>query len=541
MQRPKSTVVVTLAAAIALVGAACGGDDGSTTSSGSSTSEVAAETTIAPTETTAEPGGTSAPETESTAPVEQPTTLEEWEALWTEERAAVVKRIKDNKWGVSADGKTLTGPEGFTVDLSACAGGSWSSTEGLTDTEIKFGHTISLSGTTADYGNATKTAKLIFDYYSEQGAFKDSTGKTRKINYIVKDDGYDSARTIPLVDELLDSEKTFAHWGLGTPNILKTYDKLNQRCIPNVFMQSGHPAFGDPVNHPWTVGAPQTSYSTEAVLWGAFIDQRVNEFPDEQIKVAALVMNNDFGRIYDASFKAYLETSEHKDRIEYITQTIEPQAPTINDPMTTLGAEKPQFFIAMVAAQQCTQAIVAAAENGMKESVKYLMQPAVCTGTGYVNKEKVGGDGMAADGWWLMNPAFKDFNDPSQFSDPWIAWGREVMAGAGLDPKLSSSFGTGLLYGWPLVQVLRIAGDLDGGLNRANMILAARALDMTHPGYLPGVKMRLNGNKDGYAEEAGVFQQWDGANQIWVVKGKVIDLDGKSKNCAWDAGAGVCR
>ena len=47
--------------------------------------------------------------------------MEEWEALWTKERAAVVKRIKNNKWGVSADGKTLTGPEGFTVDLSACA------------------------------------------------------------------------------------------------------------------------------------------------------------------------------------------------------------------------------------------------------------------------------------------------------------------------------------------------------------------------------------------------------------------------------------
>ena len=30
----------------------------------------------------------------------------------------IVKRIKDNKWGMSADGKTLTGPEGFTIDLS---------------------------------------------------------------------------------------------------------------------------------------------------------------------------------------------------------------------------------------------------------------------------------------------------------------------------------------------------------------------------------------------------------------------------------------
>ena len=57
----------------------------------------------------------------------------------------------------------------------------------------------------------------IFGYYSDKGAFKDSLGKTRKINYITKDDGYDPARTIPLTDELLDSEKVFTLSNLGTP------------------------------------------------------------------------------------------------------------------------------------------------------------------------------------------------------------------------------------------------------------------------------------------------------------------------------------
>ena len=41
---------------------------------------------------------------------------------------------------------------------------------------------------------------------------------------------------------------------LGSPNTLKTYDKLNQRCIPHMFNSTGHPAWGDPVNHPWTTG-----------------------------------------------------------------------------------------------------------------------------------------------------------------------------------------------------------------------------------------------------------------------------------------------
>ena len=35
------------------------------------------------------------------------------------------------------------------------------------------------------------------------------------------------------------------------------------------------------------------------------------------MKVAALVMNNDFGKVYDATFKAYIAQSPHKDKIKY--------------------------------------------------------------------------------------------------------------------------------------------------------------------------------------------------------------------------------
>ena len=72
---------------------------------------------------------------------------------------------------------------------------------------------------------------------------------------ILRDDAYDPARTIPLVDELIDSEKVFAIETSGSPSTLRTYDKLNQRCIPQPLPASGHPAFGDPVNHPWTTSS----------------------------------------------------------------------------------------------------------------------------------------------------------------------------------------------------------------------------------------------------------------------------------------------
>jgi branched-chain amino acid transport system substrate-binding protein len=468
--------------------------------------------------------------------------MDDWEALWSKQRDAIVKRIKDNKWGKSPDGKLVTGPEGFKIDLSKCPAG-WSDTEGLTDTTIKIGQAIAQSGTFAEYNNYSKGIKALYDYYANKGAFKDSAGKTRKVDYIVKDDGYDSARTIPIVDELLDSEKVFAVWTLGSPSTLKTYDKINQRCVPHPLAMTAHAAWGDPVNHPWTTGAPAPSYSTEAVLWGAFLEQHLSEFPaDRKVKVASLIMNNDFGKLYDQSFKAYVAQSDKlKGRIDYISETIEAQAPTVTDPMTTLASKNPDVFIAMVAATPCTQAVTEAAQNGMHEKVKYLFQPETCSGTTFVKKEKVGGDGSAANNWWIVNPGGVDISDPVQQGDAWVKFSRDLLKSNGLEPDSSSLLGAGLAYGWPLDQALIVAGQLDGGLTRSNLALVLRAMDMTDPMALPGVRFHTNGNKDAYFIEAGVFQEWDTSKQSWVSKSNVIDLDGKSSNCAWDQSAGICR
>jgi len=467
--------------------------------------------------------------------------MEAWETLWANERAAIVKRIKDNKWGRSADGKTLTGPEGFTVDLTKCPAG-WSDTEGLSDTEIKVGQTLPQSGAAADYGNVGKAMATLFDDYSNKGAFKDSLGKTRKINYIVKDDSYDPARTIPLTDELLDSEHVFAVSTLGSPSTMKTYDKLNQRCVPQPFAQTGHPAWGDPVNHPWTTGLA-LAYTTEAVLWGGFIDQHFAELSPggEKITVASLVSNNDFGNSYDLGFRAYIDQSPNKAKIEYASEKIEPTAPTVTDAMTTLAAKKPAVFISMVFSSYCTQVVTAAAQNGIQQDAKYLFVGQVCPGTTYVKKEVVGGDGAASDKWWQVNGGTKELNDPNQFSDPYIAYVRGLLQAKGIDPKSSSTLGSGVGYAWPWMQSLIIAGQLDGGLTRSNLLVTLHSFDMTNPYALPGIRAVVNGNKDAYYTEGGVFQKWNVAKQAWEIQGNVIDLSGKSKNCAWDQAAAVCK
>ncbi|MPY92787.1 MAG: ABC transporter substrate-binding protein [Acidimicrobiia bacterium] len=511
--------------------AGCGGDDGD-----ESGAESASATTV-----------DSAPSTSSTstsattaAAGPSPTSIEEWEQLWADERAAVVEKIKDNGWGKSADGQTLTGPEGFTIDLSQCPAG-WSDTEGLTDTEIKIGNPTALSGTAADFGNLSRTAAAWFKYNSDNGAFTDSTGKTRSINYIVRDDSYDATKTIPLVDELLDSERVFAIQTLGTPAGLKVYDKINQRCVPHPLTTSGSPAWGDPVNHPWTVGS-LISYGTEAVIWGTFIDQHIEELTEEdgKVRVAALVANSDFGLAYEGAFEAVIAESPNKDKIEFITEKLEITAPIVTDAMTTLASQDPDVFITMTGAVQCTQIINEVASNGMAETLKYGFMSSVCKSSAYVGRDKVGGDGTQSDGWYIVGGGQKDINAEASDSDGFSVWAREFLADNGINSEESSQFGNGFYQAWVWTQALMIAGELDGGLTRTNLILALRAFEGTSPVHLEGISINMNGNKDAYLLEGSDLSVYDAAQQTWVVEGNIIELSGKTTNCAWDQSINAC-
>jgi branched-chain amino acid transport system substrate-binding protein len=530
VQRRRTGFVAALIG-LALAAGACGSGQkaATTTAAGESGSTTTSEAS----------SGTTA----STAPVAQPKSLEEWETLWASQRAAIVKRIKENGWGKSPDGKTLTGPEGWKVDLTKCPQG-WSDTEGVSDTTIKIGQSMPLSGTYADVGNAGRAIGFLFDYYNEKGLFKDaSKGKTRKVDYTIKDDNYDAARAIPNVDEMLDHDKAFAIWTQGTPSTLKTYDKLNERCVPQPLALTAHVAWGDPVNHPWTTGIPQPTYSTEAVVWGAFLEQHLGEFPaDRKVKVASLVQNNDFGKLYDSAFKAYIaQSSKLKSRVDYFSETIEASAPTVGDPMTTLASKNPDVWITMLAGTQCTQIVTEAAQNGLKGKAKYLFMPQSCPGASYVGKEKVGGDGSASDGWYLFSPGLKDMKDPAFDSDPYVAWAKGALKAKGIDAGGSVYTSSGLNYAFPVIQALAIAGDLPGGVTRTNFQLALRSIDMTAPMLLPGIRLHMDGVKDAYIVEGGIFQRWDAAKQTYVNQGSIIDLDGKTKNCTWDQSSSSCK
>ena len=465
-----------------------------------------------------------------------PATVEEWEARWTQERAAVVDKAEANGWAWDQTGNVVTGPGGMTVDLSACVAAGWDPYGGLSDGKVHIGQTIAQSGTLADYGNIGIGQRVLYDSINTAGGITDSTGKTFMIETELKDDSYDPAKTVPLVDELLDSSGSFAIQTLGSSNTLKVYDKLNQRCVPNPFVMTGHPAWGDPVNHPWTWGHP-LPYNIEALLWGGMLEKK---FAGQNITVAALIIQNDFGKAYELGFRQFLATTDLK--IDFVFERLDPTAPTVTNQMTTLAARNPDAFIAMTAGTSCTQTVIEAAGNGLKSSGAMLITGQGCKGLNFVGRDKVGGDGSATDGWWIVGAGAKDFNDKTLADDVYVSYARKLLADAGHPSEDSSQLGNGFYYGWPMVQTLKIAAALPGGLSRPNFMLAARILDMTNPTLFDGIKYNMAGNDDPYPLEGSEISMFSGAEQSWKIQSEfgTIDLSGKSAPCAWDQAASVC-
>ena len=186
MRRTRTSTVAAGLVAMALVSAACGGDDGdedasATTAGGSAGSTTAAS--AAGTATTAEP---------------QPTSLAGWEALWEKEQrrdrhahqgqqVGQVGRREDADRARRLDGGPHQVPTRVVrhgrgqrhLDPHRCLPGP-------------------LSGTFADAGNLGTAIGFLFSYYNDQGFFEDAAnGKVRKVDYTMKDDGYEPSRAIP--------------------------------------------------------------------------------------------------------------------------------------------------------------------------------------------------------------------------------------------------------------------------------------------------------------------------------------------------------
>ena len=532
--------------AFAFIAAACGGDDDSSSSSSSESqttaddhgdgdhdheeeetggglSQDAVEKAVSGDDDAEE-------EVDEEAPSFDTSTMEGLEESWAYNREKLITMITEKmdsgEWGVGSD-NILRGPTDFEIDLNDCPS-DWSDNGGLTADAIRIGHTTAQSGNLAAYGNIAYGWDSYNNYVNENGGIAG-----RDIELIVKDDAYVAAQTIEFIDELIESENVFMIVTLGSPNTLAVYDTINAECIPQPFVMTGHPAWGDPEIHPWTSGMIM-SYSTEAVLWGTWIKQNLaDQLP---VKVAGLVMDNDFGLAYELGFEAYAE--DNPDIVsEYLPVRHDPAAPTLTNEVTTIAAFAPDVFISMTAGNPCLLAIQEVEASGLLDTLSAAFTPSVCKGIAAYMAPA----GMAADGWWIAGGGWIDSTDANYVDAPYIKFLNDTLAADGLDPTVSL-YGTGFGdYGWSYNEVLRVAAELPGGLSRSNFILALRTFSGHHPKLQEGIEFGAWGASDGYFVEGSDFSQFDATNQAWVQVGDLVDANGLSPNCRWDKDNGGCR
>ena len=100
----------------------------------------------------------------------------------------------------------------FAAVAVTAAGGGVKVDPGITATSITIGGTHPITGPASLYKTISAAESAYFAYVNDQGGVNG-----RKINYIVKDDAYDPSKTVPLVQQLVESDKVFAIYGsLGT-------------------------------------------------------------------------------------------------------------------------------------------------------------------------------------------------------------------------------------------------------------------------------------------------------------------------------------
>ena len=439
----------------------------------------------------------------------------------------ITAKVEAGEWGIGDD-NILRGAAGFEVDLNECVD-DWDNFQGITDTEIRVGATGIFTGVAAAWGDAHRAWQSYWDFINETEGGIDG----KELVLIVKDDGYVAAQTIEFFDELIESENILAYHGVGSPNGLAIYDKANAECMPHLFHATGHPAWGDPVNHPWTTGGVM-SYSTEAVLWGTWIkDNLADQLP---VKVGALVMDNDFGLAYENTFRGFAEANP--DVVSaFDTVRHDPAAPTVTNEVTTIASFDPDVFIAMTGgATGCPLTIQEVDNSGLLETLSAAFTASVCKGV----SANMTPAGDSAEGWWIVGGGIKDHTDPAFADEPYMQVVRDAAESAGLDPSLSM-LAFGHTWAYTYTETMRIAAELPGGLSKTNLILAARNLRLHHPMLLDDLTLELSGNDDAFLVEGSEIAQFDAVNQGWIVQGDVVDANGATKNCAYDKDTATCE
>ncbi|MEZ3158936.1 ABC transporter substrate-binding protein [Microbacterium sp. BWT-B31] len=333
---------------------------------------------------------------------------------------------------------TLTGCGARTAHSaeSQPSGASQVCSPGITDTSIKLGASLAQSGVLAVYA---AQAKGIQDYFSDinaAGGLPMGDGKTRTVEMVAYDDGYDPARTVTNVQKLVEQDEVFALAPvLGTANVLAVKDYVGEQGVPLILGGTGTPELESEPYNPWVKGV-MAAYNFEGAYWADYIASHF-----KAAKVGFLYPTSGFGVDVHAAFVEAIKGTD----IQLVDVAYETGADLTSQTVDMSKMDLDVWFT-MPSGTQATQILTKAKELDWVPPLTILTPgstaKSLITPTGWTEA-----DNLYSYSW------YKDVTTPDT-SDPGIKEWIDFADKYGYDPE-NSIEAQGLFFAKMVEQVLK--------------------------------------------------------------------------------------
>ena len=374
---------------------------------------------------------------------------------------------------------------------------------GVTDKEIKLGHTNPYSGPLSAYGTIGKAISAYWQAVNDQGGING-----RRVNFITYDDGFQPPKTVEMVRKLVEDDQVFAIYQLlGTPTNTVVQKYLNQKKVPQLFVATGASKWGMPKEFPWTMGW-QPDYHTEAAIYAKHV---LAMFKDrmKDLRIGILYQNDDSGKDYSGGFLDGL--GKENEKLVTAKVSYEVTDPTVDSQIIQIKNSGANVFFNDGAPKAAAQAIRKVADLQWKP-VQYLANvsasvAAVLKPAGFDNSTGI-----------ITAAYLKAATDPQGAGDEdfktWQAWMKKYQPDANPDDS-------GNVYAYAvsatMKHVLTACGD---ELTRANLMKQAASMKrLTVPLLLPGITINTSPT-DFYPIQSVRLAKFDGAK--WALFGDVL-------------------
>src|SRR5438034_5761824 len=406
-------------------------------------------------------------------------------------------------------GPRLAAAAAFLVMAGACgssSGGTVATDVGITSNQILLGNTISQTGAAAAYGTIANAENAYFTYINSKGGING-----RKIKFVILDDAYHPAQTVPLTKQLVEQNQVFAMFsGLGTQDQTSVRDYLNTQKVPQLFVATGATTFGKDFNsNKWTLGW-QPPYQGESHIYAKDVLQN-----HPNAKIGVLYQNDDYGQDYlkglidglgDKASMIVAKESYDVTAADPFAQLTKLKAAGV-DTLFLFSTPKPSIqSLAFVSKVAWTPTIYL---NSVSNPQVYMLAAAKA-GAALKNVTSVG--------------YIKDPTDPQWANDDGMKLYKQVIANCSTCNVQDGFNIYGVAVAYTMVDVLKQAGN---NLTRANVMkIASSQLNETNPFLLPGVKLTTT-SSDHFPIMQEQVITWAGTG--WKLQGSLIDERGTIK------------